>query len=297
VTADPPGKCLRTILVALGALLVAASAAGAAAPPSRVFAYDAGAPLGLTEGAVEEAGDVRITRLSYASPLGGKVTALLVAPSAARALPAVTWLHDADGSSASARDEAVALARSGIVSLLPDSSWARPPFPRLVTYVAAKDRALRLRSVVEGRRALDVLAARPEVDSKRLGVVGYGPGATSAAILSGVEKRIDAFVLSGTGARITTLLRRLWGASRAAERERYLRALTVFDPVAWSGRAGPAPVFFQHLRNDSNFTFAELRQLDKATAGPKRVRSYTADTKSSPAARRDRAAFLLETLR
>jgi dienelactone hydrolase len=209
----------------------------------------------------------------------------------------VVWLHDADGDGGSALDEAVALARSGVVSLLPDSSFVRPPFPRLVTYVAAKDRALRIRSVVEGRRALDVLAARPEVDPKRLGVVGHGPGATSAGILSGIEKRIDAFVVSGTGARITTLLRRLWGSARPAERDRYLKALAIFDPVVWMGRAGPAPVLFQHMRNDPNFTFAELRQLDKATGAPKRVRTYSADTESSPAARRDRAAFLLETLR
>jgi dienelactone hydrolase len=225
------------------------------------------------------------------------VTALVIAPSAATALPAVVWLHDADGTSSSARDEAVALAKSGIVSLLPDSSFVRPPFPALVTFVAAKDRALRIRSVVEGRRALDVLASRPEVDAKRLGVVGHGPGATSAAILSGIEKRIDAFVLSGTGARITTLLRRRWGTARVTERERYLKSLAVFDPIVWTGRAGPAPILFQHMRPDSNFTLAELRQLDKATAAPKQVRTYTADTESSPAARRDRAAFLLESLR
>jgi dienelactone hydrolase len=290
----------HTVLLAitggLTALLLAASASGAA-PPSHLFAYEAGAPLGLTEGAVEESAGVRIVRLSYASPLGGRVPALLISPVGATALPAVVWLHDADGSSSSARDEAVALARRGIVSLLPDSSFVRPPFPQLVTFVAAKDRALRIRSVVEGRRALDVLASRPEVDSKRLGVVGHGPGATSAAILSGVERRIRSFVLSGTGARITTLLRRSWGPTRVTARERYLRSLAVFDPVVWSGRAGPAPILFQHMRYDPNFTFAELRQLDRATAAPKRVRIYAADTESSAGARRDRAAFLLETLR
>jgi dienelactone hydrolase len=276
--------------------MLAVTPAGAA-PPSRLFAYDANAALRLTQGSVEDRAGVRITQLSYASPLGGRVSALLVAPAGATALPAVVWLHDADSSSSSGREEAVALARRGVVSLLPDSSFVRPPFPQLVTYVAAKDRALRIRSVVEGRRALDVLAARPEVDSGRLGVVGHGPGATSAAILSGVEKRIDAFVLSGTGARITTLLRRLWGPTRVVARERYLKELAVFDPIVWSGRAGPAPILFQHMRSDPNFTWAELRQLDKGTAAPKQVRSYAADTESSAAARRDRATFLLETLR
>jgi dienelactone hydrolase len=286
---------LPALLAVLGALLLAA--AGGAAPSPSLFAYDAGAPLGLTEGSVDDRTGVRITQLSYAGPKGGRVTASLVAPAGAKALPAVVWLHDADGTSASARDEAVALARRGVVSLLPDSSHVRPPFPQLVTFVAAKDRALRIKSVVEGRRALDVLASRPEVDATRLGVVGHGPGGTSAAILSGIERRVDAVVLSGTGARITTLLRRLWGPRRIAERERYLRVQAAFDPIVWAGRAGRAPILFQHMRSDPNFTLAELRQLDGATAAPKRVRLYPTDTERSAAARRDRASFLLEALR
>src|SRR5687767_5288652 len=98
----------RPVLLACAGLasLLAAGAATSATPPSRLFAYDAGAPLGLTEGAVEERAGVRIARISYASPPGGRVPALLISPSGATALPAVVWLHDADGSSSSSRDEA-----------------------------------------------------------------------------------------------------------------------------------------------------------------------------------------------
>jgi dienelactone hydrolase len=284
------------VVVLAGTLLLAATASGAA-PPASLFAYDTKAPLRLSTASPEERDGVLITPLSFASPRGGRVTAVLVAPEGATSLPAVVWLHDADANSRSAREEAVALARRGVVSLLPDSSFARPPFPRLVTFDAAKDRALRVRSVVEARRALDVLATRPEVDSKRIGVVGHGPGATTAAVLSGIDRRVDAFVLSGTGARITTLLRRLWGSGRTAERDRYLKQLVVLDPVVWIGKAGPAPILFQHLRNDPNFTLAELRQLDRATAAPKRVSTYAGDAETSAAGRRDRAAFLLDVLR
>jgi dienelactone hydrolase len=288
---------MRRLVLRLSLGLLALPAAATAAPSPSLFAYDASAPLGLAENRVEERAGVRVTQLSYASPKRGRVTALLVAPSGASARPAVVWLHDADGSGASARTEAEALARRGIVSLLPDSSFVRPPFPRLVTFVAAKDRATRITSVVEARRALDVLESRSEVDASRLGVVGHGPGATSAAILSGFERRIDAFVLSGTGARVTTLLRRLWGPGRTAARATYLRAQAPFDPILWIGRAGAAPVYFQHMRFDPNFTQAELRQLDRATAAPKRVRTYATDTETSAAAQRDRAAFLVESLR
>jgi dienelactone hydrolase len=288
---------MRRLVLVLSAGLLALPAAAAAAPSPALFAYDAAAPLGLKEGRVEERGGVRVTQLSYAGPKGGRVTALLVAPTGAAARPGVVFLHDADAVGRSARDEAEALARRGIVSLLPDSSHARPPFPQLVTFVAAKDRATRIKSAVEARRAVDVLASRSEVDETRLGIVGHGPGATSAAILSGIERRVDAFVLSGTGARITTLLRRLWGTSRVAARESYLRVQAPFDPVVWVGHAGPAPILFQHMRFDANFRLAELRQLDRAAAAPKRVRTYADDTETSVAAQRDRAAFLLEALR
>ena len=47
-------------------------------------------------------------------------------------------------------------------------------------------------------REVDLLAARPDVDEKRLGFVGFSFGATLGGILAGVERGIKAYALMGT---------------------------------------------------------------------------------------------------
>lgn len=55
-------------------------------------------------------------------------------------------------------------------------------------------RALIMQSIVEHRRALDVLEARGGLDVKRVGVVGLSIGALMAFVLSAVEPRVKAAV-------------------------------------------------------------------------------------------------------
>ena len=52
-------------------------------------------------------------------------------------------------------------------------------------------------AVIDLRRGLDVLLARPGVDGKRVAYVGHSYGAQWGAILSAIEPRIKAFALVG----------------------------------------------------------------------------------------------------
>ena len=49
-----------------------------------------------------------------------------------------------------------------------------------------RQRDLAVADVVAVRRGLDLLAARPDVDPKRLGFLGYSAGARTGALLAGV---------------------------------------------------------------------------------------------------------------
>lgn len=51
--------------------------------------------------------------------------------------------------------------------------------------------------VVEDQRALDVLAARPEVDAERLGCAGLSGGGMRTVFLAGMDDRIDVAVVVG----------------------------------------------------------------------------------------------------
>jgi dienelactone hydrolase len=60
--------------------------------------------------------------------------------------------------------------------------------------MAGRVRDLFTQSVVEYRRAIDVLRARADIDSSRIGVLGYGFGGAVAFALAAVEPRVQATV-------------------------------------------------------------------------------------------------------
>lgn len=57
------------------------------------------------------------------------------------------------------------------------------------------DRQAEIHAVVDLRRGIDLLLARPDVDPRRLAYVGHSYGAQWGAILSAVDKRIKTAVL------------------------------------------------------------------------------------------------------
>src|SRR6202163_5006499 len=105
--------------------------------------YDTSAPLNLKQAGVADHDGVKVYDISYSAPVadrgpligpnGGLVTAYLVIPAGKGPFPAVIYGHwcmpgseKKDGTEF--LDEAIALARSGVVSLLPDHVNTRPGF-------------------------------------------------------------------------------------------------------------------------------------------------------------------------
>ena len=165
----------------LATLLFAATAAAASPTPAPEshFAYDPKAPLDAVTTGVETRGDVVIQDLTYASPKGGRVPAYLVVPAGKGPFAAVVWGPvRREGAPARSRrellDEAVVLARSGVVSLVTEPSDDLD------------------RQVVALRRGADLLLARPEVDPRRLTYAGPRDDGGVRAALEGVDRRFKA---------------------------------------------------------------------------------------------------------
>jgi predicted esterase len=182
--------------------------------------------------------------LTFTSVLGGRVPAYLVEPRGAGPFPAVVFQHGRLGNRSQFLGEARRLRRDDIASLLLDGPWARPGGRRILS--GRPSDALTLRqTVIDERRALDLLADRPEIDSRRLGVMGFSLGAVASAALLGVDHRIRCGVLASAGQRLAPLLQRFGGP-------RYLRAMSAFDPVRWIGSA-TARLFVQNGLLDRDF--------------------------------------------
>ena len=290
--------------LALAALLLAAAPAVPA--PEAHFAYDPKAPLDAVTTAVETRGDVVIQDLTYASPKGGRVPAYLVVPPGRGPFAAVLWGHWYwENSPMKSRrqflDEAVVLARSGVVSLLTDGPVARPGYVPDRTPLNTKQFDDLVQQVVDMRRGADLLLARPEVDPRRLAYVGHSYNAAVGAILAGVDRRFKAFVLmaGALSDRVdfrSDVYRRYREKVGPAKFDAFAAEHAWADPGPYVARAAPATVFLQYATKEDFLTPARAKEYAANVSEPKRFRLYEAPHALNAEARRDRLAFLAEML-
>jgi dienelactone hydrolase len=254
-----------------------------------VFGDDSGRALELrSEGSRARAG-ATVRDVSYASAGEDRVRAWLVVPDAVGPHAGVLWQHWGFGSRDSFLAEALALAPSGAVSLLPDApGYGARKGPRPLFRAEGPARAYARQAVLDLRRALDVLCLEPAVARTRLAFVGHSLGASVGGPLAGADPRVAAAVLAGGTGRIS----RLW-LPRASEAER--AALAAFDGADWIRRT-KAACFFQYAERDEWITRDDAAAYAAAAPEPKRVASYPCDHAFGAAARRDRAAWLRERL-
>ena len=197
-----------------------------------------------------------------------------------------------DGNRTQFLDEAVALAREhGVVSLLPQGRfpWAEAPTD------AEADGARIRAEVAAHRRAVDLLAARDDVEAGRIGLVGHDFGAMHGTVLAAEDDRIVAAVLIAAAPRWGDWFLPFWPI--AGDRWDYLRALHPLDPVTRIAEIAPRPVCLQFAKGDFYIADMSGLELHRAAGEPKEVHAYAADHAMRIAqARLDRTDFLVRTL-
>lgn len=267
---------------------VLAAAVAVAAPPS--FDYDRSAPLGVREFAVTRYSGVAVHDLSYASPVKGRVDAYLVVPNGKGPFPVVLFAPGSNGTRDELIGDAQDLARHGVAGFLFTPPILRPNGPYLTTCNAARDVATVVQYVKEMRRALDVIASRPELDARRIGYVGFSLGADFGAILAGVDKRIDAYALQSGRGHFSVL-------PAADCKPAYGTAYAAVDGVRYIRNAAPASVLIQNGTQDAIAPRADVLALYRAANGPKTLRFYRAGHRLPPAATAFRDNWLRGRLR
>jgi cephalosporin-C deacetylase-like acetyl esterase len=169
------------------------------------YSYFTGGQLNIREFNVEMRDKILVTDIVYSGTGEDHVPAYLVIPRGSGPFPAIIWGHWMQpGSRLSNReeflDEAVALAHSGVMSLLIDAPMVRPGWAeesaqedawRWAVQYSETDR----QQIIDLRRGVEVLLTRRYVDPHRIAYVGHSYSAHLGAILAAVEKRIGTFVL------------------------------------------------------------------------------------------------------
>jgi dienelactone hydrolase len=206
------------------------------------------------------------------------------------AIPGVVYAHGGGGSADTFLDEAIELAGTGAVAILPRTVFDS-------TGDAAADLGFVEAAVALERIALDLLAQRADVDPERLGVVGHSWGATQAAILAGIEPRLAAVVVAATGPRYAEFAWSLHDRP-AAERAAYLGVVGRADPVRHLAVEGRRTVLMQFGRLDRIPT-ADVQELWHVAAGDKELAEFECghDLVHHEPARLSRLTFLHRTLR
>lgn len=289
----------------LTAFLAGQSGAGTKAQPvAQSFDYDANQPLGIHDKVIEEFSDGTLHDITYTSPKGGPVAAYLIVPKGKGPFAAVLFGHWGNGTRAEFIPEAKMYAKAGAVSLIPDYPWDRPqPWHKTADHFdnPELDREIEIQAVVDLRRGIDVLLARPEVDPRRLAYVGHSYGAQWGSILSAVDRRMKTSVLMAGVAEIGDILLRsdepslveLRKAQPAGQLEKYSQVTGDIDAIHFVGRAAPIPLLLQFANFEQYFDKTSMQHYVTAASEPKKVLYYdTGHDLNDPQALIDRHQWL-----
>ncbi|MGZ7077675.1 MAG: hypothetical protein ACXVJL_16885 [Candidatus Angelobacter sp.] len=276
------------------------------------FDYDSHAGLEMRETDVQKRGNIRLIELNYAGASGDRVPAYLLIPPGGGPFPAIIWGHWLMKGSPLANkdeflDEAVILARSGVVSLLIDApqvrhDWVEDKGGTLATIKQQSEAALH--QVTDLRRGVDLLYGRRDVDRKRIAYVGHSWDAHVGAILAGVETRIGSYVLMASGysdeedtfaSKDPQTIAHIKEVGEDNVHE-YFREYAWDDPVYFLGHTDRESIFLQFASADPISKDLAQKYLDRFSAKDKKMEFYDAPHALNSAARLDRARWLQKHL-
>jgi dienelactone hydrolase len=287
--------------VALLALAVGVAACGGSpGRPARgsagPFVYDTAQPLRfLDRGRANENYPIAVDDVSYTSGRD-RISAYLIRPPGKRGrLPAVVYLHGAQGDRSELLVQSTWIAARGAIALTITAPSSVVPEPQVKGVQFLRWQAdIQKRDVVAVRRAVDLLSARPDVDPKRIGFVGWSAGSHTGAILAGIEPRLQAVVLMSCGVAPVSEYAALAGQALRAPIRRYLGSI---DPLRYIRRAQASSLLLQDGRADTVVPRAALLTVVQATPPGSRVRWYDAGHALNNRAYRDQLAFLAKKLK
>lgn len=314
-----PLASLVATTVAVADTLAAQAAAATSCPPALAltaadrapslapFAYDRAAPLELRDSVEHRERGATLHRISFASPKGGRATGFLMVPDdslrgADGRFAGMVLLHGAPGDATNMLVPALALARQGALSLLLDAPFARrdPGSPLSFT---PRDSVDQVQLMIDLQRAVDVLAARPDVDTARIAFMGASYGGAMGAQFAGIEPRLKAVVLHVADAGLAAHFTNPDG-SRVAPvgpfaMEQWCGWFAAMEPLAsdrFIGRQSTVPILFQWGKKDEAVKPYLARALYAAAARPKEERWYDSGHGLPPQAHWDMLDWLVPRL-
>jgi acetyl esterase/lipase len=270
-------------------------------PAAALFDYDAALPLHFTVQGGQTQDNIRLVDGAFDGAPGSRVTCTYILPPNPSHAPAILFLHWGYTAREEFIPEAAALARRGIVCLLIDAPFARPEPVAYDPSIRGHDAALYIRTVVDCRRALDLLRSRPDTDPSRIAFIGHSFGGYIGGILSGVEPRFQSYVLIAAFPSLADTVRDQ--PSLAPQRDRlgpdrtnaYIAEMRPLDAAPFVAAARPLTLLMQFGSRDRDVTSDQAERLAAAGPSSTTVKAYLCGHEvNDPRALADRDEWLCD---
>jgi hypothetical protein len=262
-----------------------------------LFEYDRTADFNVQELHVEQRNGVTVKDIRFAGAAGeDPVSAYLVLPEGEGPFAGILWAHwlgEEKSSREQYLEEAVTLAKDGVVSLLMDAMWSKPHWYE--NRVPEEDYANGIQQVIDLRRAMDLLLAQPNVDADRIAFVGHDYGGMYGTLAAGLDQKAKAYVLIAVTPSFYD-----WAffAKQPTSRVDYIRQNAVLEPMEYLHQIKQGSFLFQFAENDIYVGVTKRSEFYFNAPEPKELLKYdTADhSMNLPEIARDRDEWLRKTL-
>jgi dipeptidyl aminopeptidase/acylaminoacyl peptidase len=271
----------------------------------KLFAYDDSLPLRTRKGEPTRTGGLTVRELTYVSPKGGRVSAVLAKPKGDGPLGGVILLHGLPSNRFGLARLGNQIARMGAVVLMIDAPWAREEAlgrPEGQITLTPLDREEQIQLIVDLQRGVDLLL-QEDADPARLGYLGVSYGGAMGGLFAGVERRLRTAVLVvGDGGLVSHFVATddpslpFLQASAQAQRA-WIEAMEPIEPIYFVRYAAPTALLFQSGTEDQLVPPAAALQYQQAGSEPKEIRWYAAGHGLNPEAECDQLEWLDHSLR
>ena len=207
-----------------------------------------------------------VERLTFTDAKGETVSGLFVRPKAEGVYPVALNLHGLGSNKEETTDFlGHALAEQGISTLALDAPLHGERKPKDQTTPPGGPAFARVvhDGVLDYRQIIGYLKTRKDVDSARLGLLGYSMGAMMGSILSGVDDRITATALCVGGDPIRPNV--------LTVPEGFRELVESISPSNYVGHISPRPVFLINGKEDQSVKEPAAKALQDAAREPKTI--------------------------
>jgi dienelactone hydrolase len=256
------------------------------------FAYDASVPIGIAERGSAPDGTLTVSDIEYSSAKGARARAYVVTPPTSGPHPAMVFVAGSNQRRDDIRADALEVARRGVIALVLEQSQIAAARPQIWTFTA-QDREEAIETVLDTRRAIDLLARRTDVDPSRIGYYGFSYGAWLGAISAAVDKRLSLVVLRSGGPQILTEIARASGRTLTTE---YSALMATVDQMSYAPSIGGSALV-QNGSRDTTYTAEQMRAWQERIGGAKTAKIYEAGHTLDMSANADALAWITERWR